>query len=89
MTTHSSLESLTAAALIEAQEHLNDARGLANSAQLQASELSPAERIALASAHATIALAEATAALVRTQGEQLALQEHMVQVYLQVQAERT
>lgn len=73
--------------LATARHYLIDAQGYADAARMNA-QLSAAERISLAGVDAAIALAGATMAQARIQAEQLALQERMLQVYIEVQYAR-
>lgn len=87
MTNQVAPEAIAADLLATARLYLSDAQGYADAARRNA-QLSDAERISLAGTDAAIALAGATLAQARIQAEQLALQERMLQVYIEVQCAR-
>ena len=88
MTNQVAPEAITDHLLATAGHYLINSQGYADAARLNAAQLSAAERISLAGADATIALAAATMAQARVQAEQLALHEQMLRVYIEVMGAR-
>ena len=74
--------------LSESAAHLSEAERLSYVSPDVNEDLTPAERFARASAHGTIALAQAVTALVHTQQVQGETLERMLNTYIQVESER-